>query len=208
MAKRSRLSLDSQKLQQLLHKGGISMNGLADLVAALREDDLSREHVRKKMADANRSKFEEIRHSVELPLAEGGSWVWHFLDPAKLLASLIAESASLQRLYTQAWRRSPPSPENPWSLVVAYDEFVPGNKLATDHTRKNMVVSFSFLQLGQGSLSCGTVWATSACVRSNRIAEVSHARRKLVACFRRLPIRKGLALLGSSFQANYCTGSN
>ena len=206
MAKRPRLRLDEPQLQRLLHKGGISMTGLADLVTSLREEDVSREHLRKKMADANRSKFEEIRHSVELPLTEGGTCMWHFLDPAKLLATLIEESPASQRLYTQAWQRSPPSPQNPWSLVVAYDEFIPGNKLATDHTRKIMVLSFSFLQLGQGPLSRGTVWATSACVRSNRIAEVLQTRRQLVACRWARLRRRGL--VSFAVVASGCDGGN
>ncbi len=58
-------------------------------------------------------------------------------------------------------------------LRIAFDEFIPGNKLQTDQTRKTMVLSFSFLQLGQAALSFGSSWSTAVCVRSNKIKEAS-----------------------------------
>ena len=59
--------------------------------------------------------------------------------------------------------------------MVAYDEFVPVNKLSTDKTRKTMVVSFTFLELGAAALSRGTVWTTPVSVRSTTIAKVQLA---------------------------------
>ena len=148
--------------------------------------------------DANKEEFDKISRTIELPLSGGGMWKWSLLDPSQLLVSLVSNSPALQQVYADAWRRSPPSPQRPWSLVVAFDEFVPGNKLQTDQTRKTMVLSFSFLQLGQAALSFGSCWTTAICVRSNKIKEASvvQARRAFVtptSCSGRL--RRVIALL-------------
>ena len=108
-------------------------------------------------------------------LLSGVPWSWLYVDPGKLLTVLLSESAALQGLYDQAWARSPATIQAPWSLVVAYDEFVPGNKLSTDQTRKTMVVSFTFLELGAAALSRGTVSTTPVSVRSAAIAKVQLA---------------------------------
>ena len=68
--------------------------------------------------------------------------------PGLLLSCAVAESPSLQRLFRDALRIRPCSREAPWSLVVGYDEFVPGNKLQLQPSRKTMNLSFSFMELG------------------------------------------------------------
>lgn len=172
--KRRRTSpLEQPSLADILHVGGASVIGLARLITSIRASDCSESTMRKHMMDANRADFERIAHTIELPLLEGGTWLWTFIDPSHLLVSLVNASPSLGQLYANAWRRSPPSPQRPWSLIVAFDEFTPGNKLQTDQTRKTMVLSFSFLQLGQAALSFGSSWATAVCVRSNKLKEAS-----------------------------------
>ena len=174
MSKRRRTGFDELRWQSVLHKGGISIAGLADTMATLQLDEASAaETLRKQILKANHAKLHDLKCCVELPLASGGSWRWDFLDPCKLLAALVESSPALQALYAQAWERYPSGPQSPWSLVVGYDEFQPGNKLATDQTRKTMVLSFSFLQLGQAPLSRGSTWCTPVCVRSNQISEVA-----------------------------------
>lgn len=176
MAKRQRLDIGDATLQQLLHTGRISQTGLAQLLSKLHDKSKggpSCETVRQQLLLANSAEFAPHRLQVPLQLTDGSPWVWHLLDPCKTLASIVAKSASLQALYTEAWRRSPATPASPWRIVVGFDEFTPGNKLSLDQSRKCMVVSFSFLELGQAALSRGRVWATVACVRTNMIKKVS-----------------------------------
>jgi hypothetical protein len=85
-----------------------------------------------------------------------------------LLAVLLTESAALQALCTEAWARSPSTPRNPWSLLVAFDEFVPGNKLSTDHSRKIMVESFTFLEPSRPCLREGLVHPGGRPLKRNR----------------------------------------
>ena len=67
-----------------------------------------------------------------------------------MFATMVSESAPLQQLLKKALRESPSSRERPWSLVVGFDEFVPGNKLQLQPSRKAMNLSFTFLELGSG----------------------------------------------------------
>ena len=87
--------------------------------------------------DANKEEFDKISRTIELPLSEGGMWKWSLLDPSQLLVSLVSNSPSLQQWSADAWRRSPPSPQRPWSLVVAFDEFVPGQQTANRSDEKD-----------------------------------------------------------------------
>jgi hypothetical protein len=117
-------------------------------------------------------RFESVKRIESMPLIEGGFVDWEFADPNTLLANLVDHSPALNRLFTEAVRISPPSVNKPWSLVVGFDEFVPGNKLKVDNKRKTMVLSFSFLELGQAALSQGLAWQTPVCLRASLIHSV------------------------------------
>ncbi len=54
---------------------------------------------------------------------------WAVAHPAKLLAAMVGESTALQRVYREAAERRPPRINSQWRVVVAFDEFIPGNKL-------------------------------------------------------------------------------
>jgi hypothetical protein len=178
MSKRRRVlaGVPPELLPNLLHKGGVSMTGLASLIATLRGVDPSGANWdRRVLGEANQQIFNRIKCADAVRMLSGVHWSWLYVDPGKLLTLLVGESAALQSLYDEAWARSPSTPSAPWSLAVAYDEFVPGNKLSTDQTRKTMVVSFTFLELGAAALSRGTVWVTPVTVRSSAIAQVQLA---------------------------------
>ena len=117
-------------------------------------------------------RFESVKCIESMPLIEGGFVDWEFADPNTLLVSLVEHSSALNRLFTEAVRISPPSVVKPWSLVVGFDEFVPGNKLKVDNKRKTMVLSFSFLELGQAALSQGLAWQAPVCLRASLIHSV------------------------------------
>ena len=111
-------------------------------------------------------RFDSVKRIESMPLIEGGFVDWEFADPNTLLANLVEHSPALNRLFTEAVRISPPSVNKPWSLVVGFDEFVPGNKLKVNNRRKTMVLSFSFLELGQAALSQGLAWQTPVCLQA------------------------------------------
>jgi hypothetical protein len=87
---------------------------------------------------------------------------------------------------------------NPWSLVVGFDEFTPGNKLQADNRRKVMVLSYSFLELGQFSLCHNVVWTTPVCVRTSVIGTVDGGWSTMLSAYlrRQLLGPDGLATVG------------
>ena len=162
-------------LESLLHVGNVSIKGLAELVCRVRADrgDRSEAHIRRLLNTANHRIFNELACSVDLPLADCGTpWSWQYADPGALLAKITEASPEVAHAYRRAWDRAPSSPEAPWHLVVAFDEFIPGNKLSCEHSRKSMVLSFSFLELGQELLSAGEFWVTPVVARSAMLHEV------------------------------------
>ena len=181
MVKRKRLDISDETLQQLLHTGRISNQGLSRLLKKLsgKDDGPAENTIVRHLAELNSAAFKTLGWEVPVRLTDGRQWIWRLLDPCKTLAAIVEKSPGMQALYAQAWRRTPPTPATPWRVVLGFDEFTPGNKQSLDQTRKTMVVSYSFLELGQAALSRGRVWVTFACIRSVMIKEASRSPRCL-----------------------------
>ena len=125
-AKRPRLGASPANagLQSLLHTGGVSISGLAKLLShpglAVASES--------KLRTLNLAVFNDVHKVLKVPTASG-EFSWEILDINKLLPALLRQSPALRSLYTSAMDRSPVSADRPWSAIVAFDEFVPGNKL-------------------------------------------------------------------------------
>lgn len=167
-AKRRRRSAEDS-LSGLLHVGNVSNVGLQDLLSKIRADDeLPDKNLRFLTDAAFHSKFDRICHTERMPLKEGGGFFeWNFCEPALLMQEMVAQSPMLQSVYERALQQKP----FPWNLVVAFDEYIPGNKLSTDNRRKVMVLSFNFLEVG-AMLSIESTWFTCVAVRSSEISKV------------------------------------
>lgn len=170
-AKRAKLADGGVDVHRLLHVGAVSTTGLIEVLRRLRREDLAVST--KRVYEANREAFLRVRHVLQVPLLAGGLMPWEFASPAKLLGELVSADVQLENVFAEAVARAQPSLERPWALVVAFDEFAPGNKLRFDNRRKTMVLSFSFVQLGQEALACGRFWVTPVCVRTTSISAVS-----------------------------------
>ena len=83
----------------------------------------------------HRELLESLGHEITLELDDGSEFKWQLLHPG------------------------------PWSIVIGFDEFVPGSKLNLLNHRKCMVLSFSFLELGEG-LRHESAWFSPVVVRS------------------------------------------
>ena len=60
-----------------------------------------------------------------------------------------------------------------------------GNKLNVDRSKSTMVLSYTFLELGQSSMTEGIAWLTPICVRTNRLDEVDGGWAKCLSVFLR-----------------------
>jgi hypothetical protein len=128
--KRRRTSDAVKNLHKVLHKGGISLNGLADVLRSLRgmnTDDCTMHEIRA----ANSKDFSAVRRVIKLPLVNGGTWDWELADPCKLLQMALARSPWLQDIFAHARRRTS---AQPWRIVIGYDEFMPGFFVLLDST--------------------------------------------------------------------------
>ena len=101
------------------------------------------------LSDARQARFSSIYTTLPLEVeADGSVWQWPLCHPGHLLTRMVAESPTLQAAFAGALQKFPCSQDAPWSLMVGFDEFVPGNKLRLQNHRKSMNLSFPFEQLG------------------------------------------------------------
>lgn len=164
-AKRRRV----QRLQSLLHTGGISEKGLRHLLKKAGEEPLPSAS-RYELQRANAAIFQEVKHVEEMPLVDGGSWQWELAHPCKVLQWAVDNHPALNDLYADAIARYPCSPEQPWHIVLGFDEYIPGNKLKTNNWRKTMTLGFNFVELGRDVLAHDASWMMPICLRASRIS--------------------------------------
>lgn len=115
--------------------------------------------------------MEMLGRQISLEQEDGGEFVWELLHPGKLLAKLM-EKPALQRLFRRALELKPVSMDAPWSLVIGFDEYVPGSQRNVQNHRKAMVLSYSFLELGE-ALREEAAWMTPVVLRSDVIARTT-----------------------------------
>ena len=63
-------------------------------------------------------------------------------------------------------QRRPSSDTEHWNLALAWDEFIPGNKLSVVHPRKVLGIHLTFVELGQRAMSNNIAWIPVAVLRS------------------------------------------
>jgi hypothetical protein len=117
---------EAATLRSLLHTGGISIAGLTTVLDAVNPAAAPSNAA---LRSCNMELFTKVRKVLRLPLSSGGHLDWEILDMTKLLPSVLDTSDALRSLYEDAHVRRPSSSTNPWPVVVACDEFAPGNKL-------------------------------------------------------------------------------
>ena len=97
---------------------------------------------------------------------------WKICEPSLLVRYVVGSRPELQDVYAAAAKRSPPTKEQPWDLLVCFDEWSPGDICSIDNTRKTMVLSFNFEQLGSLTLQKDYSWMVPICVRTSKIKQV------------------------------------
>lgn len=117
----------------VLHVGGITMKGLQELLERVQRAELDGPVSRKLLNTANRVQLDKHRVEQDLTLKDGSVFKWEYLNPHTWMGALIERFEDLQDLFAVALRMHPVSRERPWRLVVAFDEFAPGNKLQCDN---------------------------------------------------------------------------
>ena len=116
---------------------------------------------------------------------DGTPFFWEIAHPTDLLSAMLHDCPNLAQLYASAMEKFPPHIHT-WRIVIGWDEFTPGNKLTNDNSRKVMVLSFNFLELGIEALQSAATWITPAVVRNQVISSVvggwSHMLSRFLHC--------------------------
>ena len=135
--------------KSLLTKGKCTLSGLLEVLQTLKISVEAHE-----LQFANQIHFEAVCLTEQIQLADASFFNWEFADPYLLVQRALQESPSLRGAYARAAAANP----GPWSLVIGFDEFVPGSKLKLDNRKKLMNVGFNFIELGSDVLSSDMSW--------------------------------------------------
>lgn len=173
---------------QLLHTGQVTTRALTSIISQIRSQPELLDANRNYLQRANLEAFTSIRHEEQLPLRDGSVFKWEMCNPNRLLAKMIEECPHLQELYVRAANKHPCSASQPWSLVIGFDEFCPGNKLKVHNERKCMNLSFNFLELGVDVMWHESTWMTPICVRHAVIAKVPGGWSRMFRQYLRLQL--------------------
>ena len=133
-----------QSLQNVLHTGGATARALQQIILRIREQPEILDSSRWKLANANLEPFLRIRHVQPLKLRSGASFNWELCNPNRLLAYMVETCPRLNEMFCQAARNHVCSADQPWSLVIGFDEFCPGNKWKVNNQGMAMVLSFNY----------------------------------------------------------------
>ena len=113
-------------------------------------------------------KLDGLLEHVPLPTTDE-DWEWTFLEPNRLLQHVVESCPELGAAYIRASNERMPTLERPWKLLICFDEFAPGHQLQCDNTKKVMVLSFNFAELGEETLQKDCSWMIPIVVRSNQM---------------------------------------
>jgi hypothetical protein len=89
---------------------------------------------------------------------DAGTYTLESCDPGELVQLLCIDAPKLGQLYMAAHRKMPSSRERPWHIVLGFDEFLPGNPTAGQHSKKTMCLYFNFVELGHATLVESATW--------------------------------------------------
>ena len=147
--------------RQLPH---ISASGLEAVLSAVKNQGLpdldSRDNMREARDLENKTDtpFGPILQHIDVVGKDGETKHLPIAHPFALLWTSVVRSEGLRKLLKRKFAVKPPTPEQPWQLVLYSDEVTPGNPLSTDNQRKFQAVYFSFLELGMAFLSHEESW--------------------------------------------------
>jgi hypothetical protein len=156
-------------LRDILHTGRISTRGLSQILRKLKSSPSAVLRSRDQLYDANTAPFDAISVTREVPTKDGPFFSWEFCDPNLLLSDTIARCPKFADAIGRLANEHNPVVDRPWSLVVAFDEFTPGNSTSGTNWRKSMVLSFNFLEFGEHHLRSSNTWLTPIVLRSVHI---------------------------------------
>ena len=168
-------------LSKLVDTRGLSHAALRQVVSTLTGEEISSRNI----VSISKERFNMVKHTMRLAAVDGGEVAIDMCHPLHLLALVVQENDTVRHWYEEAWRSRPSSCTSKWRLLIGWDEFVPGNKMAIQNSRKTMVLNFSFLEL-HSRLHHDAAWITPLAIRASVIQKVSGGWSAVLRAFLRL----------------------
>lgn len=175
----------------------------------------------------NRSAMAEARDDVMTRMTPFGPILQHIIvidksdnamqvpiaDPFATLCTFVNEgyptdgNAGFRNFLKQRLLESPPTPDEPWRLILYTDEVTPGNVLAPINSRKFHAIYWSFAELGSNALSREESWFVICIEFSITVNEV-HAgiSQVMKQCIKRFFQRDGFNLATSGILLDFPDG--
>ena len=133
------------------------------------------------LQNSKATKFGAVLQTLDVHDVHGGVEQVAIAHPLALLCVGVEDNDSFGAFLRQKLMQHPPSPEQPWSLLMYTDEVTPGNPLATLNKRKFHAIYWSFLEFGIEALSREESWFTVVTAYSTHVKNVSAGLSQLVA---------------------------
>ena len=123
-----------------------------------------------------------ISSSMEVVDKDGNTLSIPIANPFALLWMSVTVAAPWAAFLEDRLRSTPPTSEDPWSLILYTDGVTPGDPLTPMNKRKFQTCYWSFLELGANALSKEESWFTVMTELEIVVAKVSAGLSQLFAC--------------------------
>ena len=136
---------------------------------------------RQELEDDYHSQFDKAACQDCLATKDGREFVHEYLDPSLLVQLVLTNSPRLARRWVNALMEKPATVDNPWTCIVGFDEYQPGDKFSYEKAKAVMCVYFNMEELD--CVSQGTTWFCPVTVRNVQIEKVMGGWSHVFACF-------------------------
>ena len=144
-SKRIRLTDDQRDvLRGFCRRGSISNAGLQFLLTRIKENPDLINVSRNELLEQFHARFDLVKTSISLELNDGSWREWPVADPGLLLSMVLQERPELANLFAVAMDAHPCSSSLPWSIIVGFDEYTPGNKTKLNNQKNAWSRPFRF----------------------------------------------------------------
>ena len=159
-----------QKLQQT----GINNTRLWQVILKVKEDPEIVQEVKSKYtlqkslaAVADRLGDErKVQLNLEKPFRRSNVFQWQISSIPKCLRSFAQTSSGFLQMLQATYKRKQCTPGSPWSLILNFDEIIPGQILRQDNRRKTWCWYVSFLEFGSEYLAHEAAWVPLGALRT------------------------------------------
>ena len=151
--------------------GLVNNNLLLRVLKEVRESPEILDEVRTRfaMSKGEEDVLNKVGCTIGLPLIEGGTFDWKIASLGKLMRFFIDESPHFKEFLQGVYAQHRGLPTDPWHLIIAEDELVPGAVLRLDNKKKMLAHYCSFSEFPARARKHTSAWLPLAFIRTSVI---------------------------------------